>query len=232
MESIKGVFLHHYKYSENSIIAKIFTENYGVQSYVVKGVRKKSSKSKLSYFVPLNILSLEVSDHKKKGLPFIREIRLVRGFGSVFSSIQKKFICMFIAEVLLRVLIEKEPDKNLYLFIRKTISYLNKSEELNKNFILIFLLKITEHLGFYPNEDFSSKEYFDLESGEFTNEPPLYNIHGKNKKYFSSLLQNQNVEIPYKNRRELIFSVQNYFSLHHYNIKKLKSYKVIESLKA
>ena len=231
MESIKGISLHYYKYSESSIIAKFFTEKYGLQSYVIKGVRNKASKNKLSYLLPLNVVILEVSSNKKKGLPFVKEIRSDHHLSSTFSDMQKKFVCMFVSEVLMRVLMEKETDKQLYNFTKKTISYLNKIEELNKNFILIFLLKITEYLGFPPNKDFSNKDYFNLESGEFTNHPPFYNIRGENKKYLSSLLQNESVKIPYNNRKELIFSLQKYFSLHHYNIENLKSYEVIESLR-
>ena len=231
MESIKGISLHYYKYSESSVIAKIFTENYGLQSYVLKGLRNKTLKNKLSYLHPLNIVCLEVSVNRNKGLPFVKEIHSEYNLISIFSDMQKKFICMFIAEVLIRVLMEKETDKNLYTFTEKTISYLNKPEELNKNFVIIFLLKLTEFLGFHPNKDFSNKDYFDLESGEFTNHPPYHAVCGENKKYLGSLLQNKSVQIPYKNRKELIFSLQQYFSLHHYNIKKLKSYKVIESLR-
>ena len=231
MESIKGISLHYYKYSESSVIAKIFTENYGLQSYVLKGVRNKTSKNKLSYLHPLNIVCLEVSADKNKGLPFVKEIRSEHNLSSTFSDMQKKFVCMFISEVLMRVLMEKETDKQLYNFARKTISYLNKTEELNKNFVIVFLLKLTEYLGFYPNKDFLKKDYFDLESGEFTNHPPYYNIRGENKKYLSSLLQNESINIPYKNRKELIISLQKYFSLHYYNIEKLKSYEVIESLR-
>ena len=126
---------------------------------------------------------------------------------------------------------EKETSKQLYNFTEKTISYLNKTEELNKNFVIVFLLKLTEFLGFHPNKDFLNKDYFVLESGDLTNHHPYYNIRGQNKKYLSSLLQNEPVNIPYKNRKELIMSLQKYFSLHHYNIKNLKSYKVIESLR-
>ena len=49
MESIKGISLHYYKYSKSSVIAKFFTENYGLQSYVVRGSRNKSSKNKFSW---------------------------------------------------------------------------------------------------------------------------------------------------------------------------------------
>ena len=231
MESIKGISLHYYKYSESSVIAKIFTENYGIQSYVLKGLRNKTSKNKLSYLHPLNIVCLEVSVNKNKGLPFVKEIHSEYNLISTFSDMQKKFVCMFIAEVLIRVLMEKETDKHLYNFTEKTISYLNKTESLNKNFVIIFLLKLTEFLGFHPNKDFLNKDYFDLESGEFTNHPSYYNISRENKKYLSSLLQNESVKIPYKNRKELIMSLQKYFSLHHYNIENLKSSEVIESLR-
>ncbi len=231
MESIKGISLHYYKYSESSVIAKFFTENYGLQSYVVRGIRNKSSKNKLSYLHPLNIISIEISVNKNRGLSFVKEIRSEHNLSSTYSDMQKKFVCMFISEVLIRVLMEKETDKKLYNFVEKTIFYLNKTEELNKNFVLVFLLKLTEFLGFHPNKDFSNKDYFDLESGSFSNHPPYYNIRGENKKYLSALLQNKSVDIPYKNRKELIVSLQKYFSLHHYNIEKLKSYEVIKSLR-
>ncbi len=103
MESIKGISLHYYKYSESSVIAKIFTENYGLQSYIIKGIRNKNSKNKLSYLHPLNIVSLEISVNKKKGLPFVKEIRSEHNLSSTYSDMQKKFVCMFISEVLMRV---------------------------------------------------------------------------------------------------------------------------------
>ena len=52
-----------------------------------------------------------------------------------------------------------------------------------------------------------------------------------NKKYFSQLLNDHEVEIPHKNRKSSFFPCKNYYDLHHYNIKNLKSYDVIESLR-
>ena len=51
IESTKGIALHYYKYSENSVIAKIFTEKFGLQSYIIKGIRNKNSKQKLSILI-------------------------------------------------------------------------------------------------------------------------------------------------------------------------------------
>ena len=55
--STKAIALHYYKYSETSIIAKIFTKTFGVQSYLIKGVRNKKSKTPLNLFSPLTILN-------------------------------------------------------------------------------------------------------------------------------------------------------------------------------
>ena len=86
-------------------------------------------------------------------------------------------------------------------------------------------------MGFAPSTINSEKEVFDLENSCFTNQSTYYNISGANKNYFVSLLKGEEVDIPYKNRKELLQSLQKYYKLHHYNIDKLRSYEVIESLR-
>ena len=39
----KGIVLHSLKYSETSIIVRIYTEARGLQSYLFKGIRKELS---------------------------------------------------------------------------------------------------------------------------------------------------------------------------------------------
>lgn len=56
MESTKGIVLHYYKYSESSVIVKIFTEESGLQTYVLKGVRNKKSKNKVNLLQALNLV--------------------------------------------------------------------------------------------------------------------------------------------------------------------------------
>ena len=46
LSSTKGIVIHHFKYSEKSVIAKIYTEKFGLQSYILNGVRNKKSKNK------------------------------------------------------------------------------------------------------------------------------------------------------------------------------------------
>lgn len=229
--STKGICLHYYKYSENSVIAKIFTENFGLQAYVIKGVRNKKSKNKLNILQSLNIVQLEVTNNKKREVQYIKEISLIGNTNNINADMNKRFISLFVSEILMKVLVESEKESSIFSFICETIYKIKEVENLPKNFSLLFLIQLSGYLGFYPSKDNANKNIFDLESGCFTNQGVYFNISGDNKEYFKCLLTNKEVSIPYKNRKELLKSLQKYYSLHHYNIENLKSYEVIESLR-
>jgi len=67
IEKTQGIALHYTKYSESSVIAKIFTKNFGLKSCIINGVRKKKSKSKLGLLRPLTLLDIELYQNSKQG---------------------------------------------------------------------------------------------------------------------------------------------------------------------
>ena len=67
----KGIVLSSVKYSESSIICKLYTDKLGLQSYIVNGVRKKKGGS--AYYQPLNILDLTVYHKNNNQLKRIKE---------------------------------------------------------------------------------------------------------------------------------------------------------------
>ena len=44
-EKTRGLVLSYIKYKETSIICKIFTESFGIQSYIINGIRNSKSKN-------------------------------------------------------------------------------------------------------------------------------------------------------------------------------------------
>jgi recombinational DNA repair protein (RecF pathway) len=64
----KGIVLSCLKYGDTSIIASIYTELFGVKSYIVKGIRKANKKgaSNINYFFPAAILDLQVYNNEFK----------------------------------------------------------------------------------------------------------------------------------------------------------------------
>ena len=56
-------------------------------------------------------------------------------------------------------------------------------------------------------------------------------INGDNLKNFRALITNRNINIPYKNRQQLIEKIFYYYKVHHYKLDNIKSHIVIESLR-
>ena len=47
-------------------------------------------------------------------------------------------------------------------------------KKVSKNFSIVFLIKLSGKVGFYPNKENSEKKFFNLDSGEFSNNPSNY----------------------------------------------------------
>ncbi len=66
IHATKGIVLRTIKYGETSVIASIFTELFGIQSYIVNGVRTQSKTSKAHFFQPSSMLEMEVYHNELK----------------------------------------------------------------------------------------------------------------------------------------------------------------------
>src|SRR5687767_14593934 len=93
----KGIVLRTVKYGETSIIATIYTELFGVQSYMVKGVRQSSKKSagKGIYFQPSALLDLVVYHNQLKNLNFIKEYQWSYLYQHVLFDVVKNTVAMY-----------------------------------------------------------------------------------------------------------------------------------------
>ena len=204
IQSTNAMSLKYYKYSESSVVAKLFTESQGMQSYLIKGLRSKKSKKSLNLLNPLNILQIEVSNNPKMKIQYVKDIQNKIPLTGIYTNMKKKFISMFIAEILMKVLVEKEKELIMYKFIEKTILDLNESANLNSNYPIIFLLKLSEYLGFYPLLSLEKKgSDLDLNSSEI-----YKNLSRENILYLQKILKNQPVVIPSENKAQVLKSIQ------------------------
>ena len=229
----RAIALSYLKQGESSIIAKIFTEEKGLQSFIVKGVRAKKAKKKLGLFQPLQLLNINATHITKNSLQYISEISIAHNQVSDGIDMKKNFISIFVAEVISKVLLETEKDKALFKFIWELKNNLSNYEEINPNFPLIFLIGLSEQLGFLPSKDQIDGDYFNLEFGEFTNNQQQLNhfIKKDNSYYLRKLLENKDINIPYKNRNEILLHLIQYYKLQHHELKNMTSHLIIESLR-
>ena len=226
----RAIALLNHKYGEGSVIAKVFTEEYGLKSFSVKRNKSKKSKNKILLLDKMNLLTINAKNNSKKEIQYLSEINLAYAYQN--TSLKNKLIRLFIAEVLSKALIDSERNINLFQFIWNTNTQIDKLENVDNNFCIIFLIQLSEFLGISPSTENIDLPYFNLNSGNFTN------IKNKNEEiikgevinYFKRLIIKENVIIPYHRRQELIKILFRYYSIHHINLSNIKSYEVIESL--
>ena len=237
----KGIVIHHFKYSEKSVIAKIYTEKYGLQSFLLNGVRNSKSKNKAAYLQPLSLVEINAFHKEKKGLQQLKNIQLANPYTSIPFNINKTSIAFFLAEILYKSIKEEEPNEALFEFLYHAFQVLDLETSNYANFHLLFLGQLSKFLGFYPQNtaiDYTGNIYFDLQEGFFTHLEPQHKLYTK------SPLSNQLINIlntavsnnksslvlDYHSRKTLLNTFLNYYSLHLSNFDNFKSLEILEAV--
>lgn len=228
-----GIVLRTIKYSETSIITNIYTRSHGLLSFIVNGVRSSRSKQKASAFQPMMILELEIYYREQRNLLRIKEFRHHYLYRTIPFDVMKSAIALFCIDVLNRVIKEHEPSEALYEFIENSLVRLDEQRASFTLYPLRFLLELSRHLGFYPGGTYSPvHKYFDMMEGQFSAVPtrPEYSIAPPLSEKLSLLIQQQDVEMTYEERKELLHQLLNYYTLHNANLRQLKSLNVLEEV--
>ena len=141
----RGIVLNHIPYGETSIIARIFTEHYGYQGFIVNSVRSSKSKHSMAYFQPFTLLELVVYWKNTRELQRISEYKSIVNWHA--DDIRKQTVLLFLGEVVDKLLRNEHTDNPiLFGFVNDAILHFKTSKSI-ENFHLHFLLKMTSHLG-------------------------------------------------------------------------------------
>ncbi|SKB64509.1 DNA repair protein RecO [Daejeonella lutea] len=234
----RGIVFKVTDYSETSVVVQIFTEKFGLQSYLINGVKKPKAKIRLNSLQPLHLLEMIVY-HKTTGtIQRVSELRHQPVFQSIPYDIIKSSITMFLNEVLYKSLRQHEPDEILFEFLFHAIEILDSLNAGLANFHLYFLLRLTRFLGFYPDKTLASPSaWFDLKDGHYSKtqpphsyiiEPPLtaiwINILNCN---FDNL---QSLQISPAERKALLEKILTYYQLHVEGFGQVKAHEVLEEV--
>ena len=126
------------------------------------------------------------------------------------------------------VLKEEEENTLLYSYLETAFKWLDHEQEFS-NFHLLFLLNLTKHLGFYPDDTNIDANYFHLSTGQFeTIKRDYYSISGENLTILKQLLGIKfdalnTVKLNSKQRQSFLSMLLLYFELHLGDFKKPKS---------
>mgnify|MGYP003956049605 CR=1 FL=1 len=195
LSKTKGIVLSFIKFKETSIISKIFTEKFGLQSYIINRVRVKNSKFQISSFQPLSLLDLVVYTNKKNKLGRLNEVNFDHIYLTNHQDQKKISICLFLSEILLKMINFQNYDPSTFIFMRKSLLEFDNMKKNYENFHLQFLIKFSKFLGFEVT-DISNFSNFQLQKKgmiEFLNQIIIsdYSSHIKT----TSLIRNKALEI-------------------------------------
>ncbi len=163
----KAIVFSSLKYSEADLIVRCYTESSGLKSYLLRNIlRSRKGNLKKSYFQPLTLLELEVI-HKDKGtLEQIKEVKVFQPYKTLHTQVIKEAMVIFISEILTNSIQEEVEDTALFNFLESSLIWLDNHNEI-ANFHILFLLKLSIHLGFYPDTSTIMYNNFNLLEGNF-----------------------------------------------------------------
>lgn len=175
-----GIVLRSVKYGEHSIITTIFTSVQGVQTYMVQGVRSsKTGKNRAGMFQPGMMLELVVYQQSNKNLQRIKEFHASYIYNTLQEDVVKNSVVLFSIELLLRLLPEHAPMPELFEFVHRYLTTLDKMATMNvANFPLFFIIHCSREFGFDMKGSYSKETpYLDLNEGGFTAHLPSQASH-------------------------------------------------------
>jgi DNA repair protein RecO (recombination protein O) len=148
LHKTRGIVFRFTRYGETSIIVSIFTELFGLQSYIVNGARSKSNKSKMALFQPLTLLDLVVYHKENASVMRMKEVRCYHPYQTINADFKKSTIALFLTEVLNKSVKEQTHAQELLQFLFEAFIRLDKMQAGAENFHLMFLVQLSRHLGF------------------------------------------------------------------------------------
>jgi DNA repair protein RecO (recombination protein O) len=144
----QGIVLRFVKYGETSIIVTIYTKDAGRSTYIVNGARSSRARGKIALYQPLSLLDMVVYQKQGRDINRISEVKSLENLNSLRTNVYKSSIGLFLVEVLNKCIQEESANEQLFEYILESIKLLDRLEEDFENFHLVFLLKLSQHLGF------------------------------------------------------------------------------------
>lgn len=191
LHKTRGIVFRFTKYGDSSIIVTIFTELFGIQTYIVNGVRSKSAKGKIALFQPLTLLDLVVYYKENASIKRIKEFKCLHQYQTVSTDIRKSSLAIFINEILNKTVKDETHAQEIFEFLLHALILLDHQETNLENFHLIFLIKLSRFLGFgaHQSEEILGVRMLDQEeerilkellTADFIESIPMLNVQRRN----------------------------------------------------
>lgn len=234
----EAIVLHAFKYGETRLIVDVFTRQTGRLSFITSLPKTGKGRLKKQYFQPLTLLEVEYDHRPKVQLQKMRDARLLSPYVSIPFESTKLSIALFVGEFLYHALKSEQQNSPLFDYVCYSLEWLDGCTTTAANFHLVFLMRMSRFLGFYPNlEGWREGCCFDLRAGEFCTVPPMHrDILPPSEAALMQLLMRMDYptmhlfRMSHDDRRRLVDAAVLYYRLHLPDFPELKSLAVLQEL--
>lgn len=242
LHKTKGLVLRAVKYGDTSLVVAVFTELFGLQSYIVSGVRKSTKKGSgpANLFQPGALLDLVVYHSSSKSLQRIKEFQWSSLYIDLYASVPKHSVCLFMMELLQRSLKQPEPNPDLFYFVEDCLLALDKSSDaVVANMPLFFSIHVAHFFGYrLVDEREEADSWLDLREGQFTSVAPIHpdRLEPTDASVVLQLLRVMHpdelaeIRLNREVRRRLLQSMELYYQLHQPDFGSLRSLPVLRAV--
>lgn len=177
----KAVVIRMVRYSDARAVVDLFTAAAGRLSFAVTLRGKGVSAMGKHLFQPMTLLDVECDLRPSAKIHKLRSARVYYPFASIPYDPVKISLIFFISEAAGYILRGEEAAYELFDYIEGSLQWLDLAENDEAhataiaNFHLVFLMRLTRFLGFFPNlEGYEPGSYFDLRAAVYCRHHPQH----------------------------------------------------------
>lgn len=238
LERSLGIVLHQLRYNDESVIVNIYTQGHGNLGFLVKMPKQKRNNVKTQLLRPLNILELDFDYRPNQNLHRIRDMKLHISYDSLPYDHIKGTVSLFLSEFLYYALRHELENQALFQYLYNSLQWFDRSEKGMVNFHLVFLIRLTRFLGFWPNvQKYVPGMVFDMGDATMVSVLP---VHGQYLDYEESAFLPRLLRMDYPTMHVFRFSRQQrtrvldalveYYRMHIPEFPELKSLDVLRTV--
>lgn len=238
MFNVNAIVLRAFMFSDSKMMVDVLSREEGRISCVLRTGKSKSAKSRRLIFQPLTIVELTLERNNDRQLATIKDAHIATAFSTIPFSPYKLSIAMFLAEFLCNATRGEQNSPLLFDYIADSLMLLDNMKSGFSNFHLVFMMRLTRFIGFFPNlDDYAENYCFDLSNGCFI--PPTIprrEILSADDTRKMQLLMRMNYEtmhlfaMSHAERNRCLDVILEFYSLHVPEFKELKSLSVLREL--
>lgn len=241
LHATRGIVFHTIRYAETSLIAKIYTLQFGLQSYLVRGVHTTHPRHKPALFQPLSLLEIVVYHKERNTLQTVKEMQLCHPYCSIPADIRKSAVALFICELAYKSIREEEPNPGLFDFLWESCVVLDQTEGAVSQYHIGFALNLMRHLGIFPQQNLTwQTPIFNLREGVFQTNVPghTHYLDESDSALFRQLLSESagvsmappQVVLSSRKRDQMLDTILLYYKLHLPGFRDLQSHHILHTV--